>query len=72
MFIGGGKEMSITCKHCGGSTLVKNGIIHNKQRYKCKSCGKNTREGDARVRYSTEQKIKVVKMYLERRRHSLY
>lgn len=33
--------------------------------YKCKSCGKNTREGDARVRYTTDQKIKVVKMYLE-------
>jgi transposase-like protein len=57
--------MSVSCKNCGSVSLVKNGIIHNKQRYKCKSCGKNTREGDARVRYTTAHKVKVVKMYLE-------
>ena len=53
------------CKYCLSDKLVKNGIVHGKQRFKCKDCGKNSRAGDLREKYSTEVKIKVVKMYLE-------
>ncbi len=53
------------CKNCGSSNLVKNGIVNGKQRYKCRGCNKNVREGDKRVKYSTETRLRVLKMYLE-------
>ena len=33
--------MSIQCKKCKSSTYVKNGIVREEQRYKCKTCGCN-------------------------------
>jgi transposase len=53
------------CKHCGGYRAVKNGFVKNKQRYLCRECGKTTRIGDEREKYSIEQKIRVVKLYTE-------
>ena len=38
-----------TCKKCGSERAVKSGIIAGKQRYKCKDCGCNYREGDQRT-----------------------
>ena len=38
-----------TCKNCGSERVVKNGIVSNKQRYKCKDCGVNFRVGDNRT-----------------------
>ena len=38
-----------TCKHCGAEEAVKNGIVAGKQRYHCKQCGYNFREGDGRT-----------------------
>ena len=37
------------CKNCATTEVVKNGIVAGKQRYKCKNCGCNFREGDART-----------------------
>ena len=37
------------CKSCGCCNYVKNGQARGKQRYRCKSCGYNFIEGDARV-----------------------
>lgn len=31
--------MEIVCTKCGSKACVKNGRLHNSQRYKCKSCG---------------------------------
>lgn len=53
------------CKSCGSIERMKNGNAHGKQRYKCKSCGKTYVDGDKRNKYSTEKRLKVVKMYLE-------
>lgn len=53
------------CKFCGSVSLVKNGFNGGSQRYKCKDCGRNMRQGDRRVRYSHEQKMKVIRMVLE-------
>ena len=53
------------CKSCGSDKVVKNGIVKNKQRYLCKSCRKTSRDGDKRVKYSLETKIKVIKLYTE-------
>ena len=37
------------CKKCGSETVVKNGFVAGKQRYHCKGCGCNFREGDSRT-----------------------
>lgn len=57
--------MSEVCKHCGFGGRVKNGYVHGKQRYKCKGCGKTYREGDLREKYSNDQRLRVIKWYLE-------
>ena len=60
-----GKEIMEKCKHCAGNKLIKNGFEKSKQRYKCKCCKRTCREGDERVRYTLEKKIRVLKWYLE-------
>jgi len=37
------------CKNCNNETVVKSGFVRGKQRYKCKGCGYNFVEGDART-----------------------
>ena len=39
----------VECKGCKSNKVTKNGIVANKQRYKCKICGINFREGDDRT-----------------------
>ena len=41
--------MKPTCKKCGSSDAVKNGVVAGKQRYRCKECGHNFRAGDGRT-----------------------
>ena len=45
------------CKNCDNEKVVKSGFVRGKQRYKCKSCGYNFIEGDAR----TNEKIAAKK-----------
>ena len=47
--------MSFECKHCGGLSSVKNGIVGGKQRYKCKLCCKTFRDGDERVKHDIDK-----------------
>ena len=37
------------CKKCSSENAVKNGIVGGKQRYRCKECECNFREGDRRT-----------------------
>lgn len=46
----------MNCKNCLTTSIVKNGIVRNKQRYKCKECGYNFVEGDGRVKDETSIK----------------
>lgn len=57
--------MSIKCKNCLSETIVKSGVVLGKQRFKCKDCGSNFRQGDIRKKYSTDFKLKIVKWSLE-------
>lgn len=57
--------MSEKCKYCGSEGRVKNGYVQGRQRYKCKGCGKTYRAGDLRERYTNEQRLRVIKWYLE-------
>ena len=44
------------CKKCGSEHIVKSGIVAGKQRYLCKECGCNFREGDNRTNYKIAAK----------------
>ena len=46
----------IQCKECESDAIVKNGIVREKQRYKCKSCGCNIIIGDSRINPAIELK----------------
>ena len=54
------------CKGCGSGKLIKNGKNKKgKQRYKCGQCGGTFTEGDERLKYGLEKRLKVMNMYLE-------
>ena len=55
----------ITCKFCGKTHYKKYGFLGNKQKYKCKECGRVFVIGDNREKYSYDKKLKVIRMYLE-------
>ena len=42
----------MVCKRCSNEHCVKNGVVRNKARYKCKACGYNFILGDGRVKES--------------------
>jgi transposase-like protein len=44
-----GVSIMPVCKNCNSERIVKNGIVANKQRYKCNDCGCNFRIGDNRT-----------------------
>ena len=48
--------MDIKCKKCNSSTIVKNGFVREKQRYKCKECKYNFVERDERIIPDLERK----------------
>jgi len=48
------------CKNCASEHAVKNGKVRGKQRFRCKECGFNFVEGDAR----TNKKIAAKKAML--------
>ena len=57
--------MGIKCKGCNSLKIVKNGCVIGKQRYRCKECGMNFIEGDKRIKYKLQDKLKFLKLYLE-------
>ncbi len=44
------------CKKCDSRDYVKNGLVAGRQRYKCKNCGCNFREGDSRTNDKVQAK----------------
>ena len=46
----------LNCKNCEDKQIVKNGIVRQQQRYRCKSCGYNFVLGDKRVKLDTAVK----------------
>ena len=53
------------CKFCESSNCVKNGFVYGVQRYKCKECLSNFVDGDKRQKYTQQDRLKVIKLYLE-------
>ncbi len=55
------------CPECNGTTIVRNGKIHNgKQRYLCRSCGRQFIENPTAKRIPPETWALVDKLLLER------
>jgi len=58
---------SIKCYHCGSEHIKKNGFAPNgKQKYKCKDCGKASRENPVAKGYSEQKQEEILKSYQER------
>jgi len=55
----------LKCKQCNSPKTVKNGIVRNKQRYRCKSCGYNFVEGDLRKERNLDKQRLALHLYLE-------
>ncbi len=57
----------VTCRHCGSPDLVTYGIAPNgKQKYRCRSCRRQSRENPGSAAYSTERKEEILRAYQER------
>lgn len=56
----------VHCYHCGSEKIKRNGKAPNgKQKYKCKDCGKASRENPD-FGYSEERKEEILRAYQER------
>src|SRR5215216_4061852 len=56
-----------TCRHCGNTTLYKYGIAPNgKQKYRCRTCGRQSRDYPQLPGYSTERREEILRAYQER------
>ena len=59
--------ITICCQYCGSKDLVCNGHASNgKQRYRCKSCKRQSRENPASNGYTEERREEIIKSYQER------
>jgi len=57
----------IYCYHCGSENIVKNGVAPNgKQKYRCKDCGKQSREQPSANGYPEQRKEEILRAYEER------
>ncbi len=58
---------TVLCCHCSSESLIRNGLTHTgKQGYKCKACGRQSRESPQHERYIAAQKEQILRAYNER------
>ncbi len=57
---------TLTCYHCGSTNLIRFGHHNNKQRYRCKDCGKTSRENKGSAAYDETTKAQILAAYHER------
>lgn len=55
----------IHCKDCNSVDWVKNGVVRDKQRYRCKKCGCNFVQGDNRKEKNIDKQKLALHLYLE-------
>jgi transposase-like protein len=57
----------VTCYHCGGENIVRNGKAPNgKQKYLCRDCGRQSREDPQSNAYPPERREEILRAYQER------
>ena len=52
------------CSKCGGTSLTKNGIVHARQRYRCKVCGYNFTVEHKSTAFAFSIKQQALQLYL--------
>ncbi len=57
-------SIPLTCLHCGSDQVVRNGHAANgKQRYKCRACGRHSRQAPAQNGYSEQRRSEILSAY---------
>jgi transposase-like protein len=60
-------KITVCCRHCGSKDLVRDGHAPNgKQKYRCMSCKKRSRENPAPNGYTEERREEIIRSYQER------
>lgn len=58
---------TLICRHCGNDTLIRYGIAPNgKQKYRCHTCGKQSRANPTQNGYDATRKEEILRAYEER------
>ena len=57
---------TVLCYHCGGNDVIRFGHQNGRQRYKCKDCGKSSRENKGSNAYDETTKAQIFAAYHER------
>ncbi len=58
---------TIYCRHCGSSKLIRHGKAPNgKQRFRCRDCGRTSRENPGSAAYPEARKQEILAAYHER------
>ena len=59
--------IKLTCRHCGGVNVVRNGLTNNgKQRYLCSDCGRTSRDDPQPNGYTAGERETILRAYHER------
>ncbi len=59
--------VNLKCSHCQSENIVRNGKTNNgKQRYLCRSCGKNSRDDPQPNGYPPAEREQILRAYQER------
>ena len=62
-------DVDMYCQHCGHATRIKYGLAPNgKQKYRCRTCGRQSRDDPQRPGYSDERREEILRAYQERSR----
>jgi transposase-like protein len=57
-------NIPVVCRHCGSQNVVKFGRAPNgKQKYRCHTCGRQSRERPDRNGYAPEQRDEILRAY---------
>jgi len=56
----------VSCYHCGGNDVILFGFQNGRQRYRCRACGKTSRENKGSNAYDPARKAEILAAYHER------
>ncbi len=58
---------AVSCYHCNSTDIIRFGFQNNRQRYKCRACGKTSRANEGSNAYDEATKAQILAAYHERR-----
>ncbi len=57
---------TVTCYHCSSTNLIRFGFQNGRQRYRCRTCGKTSRDNKGSNAYDETVKAQILAAYHER------